>query len=95
MYFHAHSAGGTNPSLVEAMHLGVPLLCYDNGFNNNTTFNEAFYFKSVEDIKRIIENTTEEEMAREAKRMKELAVEHYRWETIAKQYYDFFRGSKK
>ena len=57
--------------------------------------NEAFYFKSVEDIKRIIENTTEEEMAREAKRMKELAVEHYRWETIAKQYYDFFRGSKK
>ena len=91
MYIHGHSAGGTNPSLVEAMHLGVPLLCYDNGFNNNTTFNEALYFKSVDDIKRIVNNTPEDEMQKVAKRMKELAVEHYRWETIANQYYDFFR----
>lgn len=92
LYFHGHSAGGTNPSLVEAMHLGVPLLCFDNGFNNNTTFHKAFYFKSVEDIKNILKNTSEIEFAKEAATMKDLAIKHYKWETIAKQYYDYFRG---
>lgn len=29
MYIHGHSAGGTNPSLVEMMHIGRPILCYD------------------------------------------------------------------
>lgn len=95
LYIHAHSAGGTNPSLVEAMHLGVPLLCYDNGFNNNTTFDKAMYFKTAEDIKRVVENTPEEKLAKEAEMMHRLAIEHYRWETIAKQYYDFFRGINK
>lgn len=28
-YIHGHSAGGTNPSLVEAMFFGCPILCYD------------------------------------------------------------------
>ena len=92
MYFHAHSAGGTNPSLVEAMHLGVPLLCYDNGFNNNTTFNQAFYFKNVEDIKNIVNNTPEDVLKKEGETMKALALENYRWETIAEKYYNFFRG---
>ncbi len=91
IYIHGHSAGGTNPSLVEAMHLGVPLLCYDNGFNNNTTFNKAYYFKNAEDIKKIIENISEEDLEKEGKEMRKLALEHYRWETIAQQYYDFFR----
>lgn len=91
IYLHAHSAGGTNPSLVEAMHLGVPLLCYDNGFNNNTTFNKAFYFKSAEDIRNIVQNTSEGDLVKEGETMRKLALENYKWETIAKKYYDFFR----
>lgn len=91
LYVHGHSAGGTNPSLVEAMHLGVPLACFDNKFNNYTTHDKAMYFKSVEDLKNIIENTSEEQMNTIAKNMKDLAIKHYRWETIAEQYYDFFR----
>lgn len=95
IYVHGHSAGGTNPSLVEAMHLGVPLLCYNNGFNNNTTFNEALYFKSAEDIKYILETKTDDDLGQEGRRMKELALKNYRWETIAEKYYEFFRTDKK
>lgn len=91
LYVHGHSAGGTNPSLVEAMHLGVPLACYDNGFNNNTTYNKALYFKSAKQLLDIVANTTEEEMQKVAITMKQLAVDHYCWETIAKQYYANFR----
>lgn len=91
LYVHGHSAGGTNPSLVEAMFLGVPLACFDNGFNNNTTYNKAIYFKSVEDLKERINTTTNEQLEENAQVMKSLAMEHYQWKTIAEQYYNFFR----
>lgn len=94
LYVHGHSAGGTNPSLVEAMHLGVPLACYDNGFNNNTTYNEAFYFKTAGQLADIVANTSDEKMLQVAMSMKRLAVDYYRWETIAEQYYQNFRYDK-
>lgn len=93
LYVHGHSAGGTNPSLVEAMHLGVPLACYDNGYNNYTTHHKALYFKSAGQLKTIVEHTSYEKMMAVASAMKKTALEYYRWETIARQYYDFFRNS--
>ena len=32
-YIHGHSAGGTNPSLVEAMFCDAPILAFDVGYN--------------------------------------------------------------
>ena len=49
VYLHGHSAGGTNPSLVEAMHLGLPIVAFDCEFNRETTENAARYFQDVED----------------------------------------------
>ena len=46
LYIHGHSAGGTNPSLVEAMCLGLPILCYDVNYNVETT-KSALYFKHL------------------------------------------------
>lgn len=94
LYVHGHSAGGTNPSLVEAMHIEVPLACYNNAFNNNTTFNKALYFKDVEDLKTIVAKTTTQEMQKVAHEMKLLAMEHYTWKAIAGQYYEFMRNHK-
>lgn len=94
LYVHGHSAGGTNPSLVEAMHLGVPLACFDNGFNNNTTLHKALYFKNSDDLMNIANNMTSDVYDRVAEDMLGLAVKHYKWETIVEQYYDFFRTKK-
>ena len=33
LYLHGHSAGGTNPSLVEMMPFGVPILAWDCAYN--------------------------------------------------------------
>ena len=33
LYVHGHSAGGTNPSLVEAMNFGLPILAFDCVYN--------------------------------------------------------------
>lgn len=92
LYVHGHSAGGTNPSLVEAMHLGVPLACYDNGYNNNTTHNKALFFKNIEELRRIVNETSAKDMEIVGREMKKLAMRYYCWEIIAKQYYDLFRS---
>ena len=51
VYIHGHSAGGTNPSLVEAMNLSLPIIAYDCNFNRYTTENNCIYFSSSKDLK--------------------------------------------
>ena len=41
VYLHGHSAGGTNPSLVEAMYLGLAIFAYDVSYNIETTEHQA------------------------------------------------------
>ena len=80
-YIHGHSAGGTNPSLVEAMFFGRPILAYDVLYNNATTFHKAHYYKDSQELKALLgkELPTGDEM-------KTLAWEHYTWNKIAKEY---------
>jgi hypothetical protein len=49
-YVHVHSAGGTNPALVEMMHSGILILANGCLFNRYTTENEAMYFGSEREI---------------------------------------------
>ena len=81
LYIHGHSAGGTNPSLVEAMFFGCPILAFDVIYNRATTFNKAYYFKnSMELIKLIAHSRLDGHL------MRFLAEQHYTWKLIAKQY---------
>jgi len=89
LYLHAHSAGGTNPSLVEAMHLNVPVFCYGNVFNKYVTANMTHYFLNVIELKNMVDTVTEEELQLIATNMKIIAQEKYTWKIIAKKYYDF------
>lgn len=86
LYIHGHSAGGTNPSLVEAMYLGLPIITFDVSYNRATTENKAFYFKTPADINAIIENTRFSGFREQAATMKEIAVRRYTWAAIAEKY---------
>lgn len=88
LYLHAHSAGGTNPSLVEAMHLNVPIFCYGNIFNKYVTDYKTHYFLSDVELKQLVKNVNEEELSTIGANMKLIAQEKYTWEIIAKKYYD-------
>ena len=50
IYIHGHSAGGTNPSLVEAMYLGLPIVAYGVSYNRTTTEGKAIYFKTEKEL---------------------------------------------
>ena len=80
-YIHGHSAGGTNPSLVEAMFFGQPILAYDIIYNRETTKNKAHYYKNAEELTALIANGVDNGME-----LKEIACEEYTWDKIAKQY---------
>lgn len=45
-YFHGHSVGGTNPSLLEAMASNCFMLAHDNIFNKAVLGDNAFYYNS-------------------------------------------------
>lgn len=85
LYLHGHSAGGTNPSLVEAMFFAKPIIAFDCIYNRESTENKAHYFKYVDELKTIV-TTPPSEFQENAKNMAEIANRRYKWETIAKQY---------
>lgn len=57
-YFHGHSVGGTNPSLLEAMACGCRIIAHDNEFNNTVLNGEALYFKTPGELKQVMEKAT-------------------------------------
>src|SRR5438128_707779 len=46
LYFHGHSVGGTNPSLLEAMAARALIVANDNVFNRAVLRHDALYFAS-------------------------------------------------
>lgn len=49
LYLHGHTVGGTNPSLIEALGAGQPVLAHDNKFNRWVAGEGAAYFKHQDD----------------------------------------------
>jgi len=91
-YIHGHSAGGTNPSLVEAMHFGRPVIAYDCEFNRCTTENKALFFKTSDDIISLLASIKEGTPNSVGDAMLEIAQRRYTWDVVAKQYFDLLNG---
>jgi glycosyltransferase involved in cell wall biosynthesis len=87
IYIHGHSAGGTNPSLVEAMYLGLPIISFNVSYNKTTTENKALYFSNTAQLIQQLQTITEAEMNTISKEMKSIALRRYTWEKIANQYH--------
>lgn len=85
-YMHGHSAGGTNPSLVEAMYLGAPIISFDVNYNRETTENEAVFFSSVNELESIIQHIDRYNLLAVGSKMKMIAEKRYTWDIIAKKY---------
>ena len=80
-YIHGHSAGGTNPSLVEAMFFGRPILSFNVIYNRETTKNKAHYYSNADDLQQLIKLGVDN-----GKELKQIACEQYTWSKIAKEY---------
>jgi glycosyltransferase involved in cell wall biosynthesis len=88
IYIHGHSVGGTNPSLVEAMNLGLAVVAFNVPFNIVTTENEALFFTSANDLKLLLINIYENKIDLNIIRnkMSEIASRRYIWNIVTKKY---------
>lgn len=73
VYLHGHSAGGTNPSLVEAMFFEKPILAFDCVYNRESTENKAHYFVDADSLQRLRKEIGIEELRDNAASMFEIA----------------------
>jgi glycosyltransferase involved in cell wall biosynthesis len=90
LYIHGHSVGGTNPSLVEAMFLGLPVFAFDCIYNRYTTENQCVYWANGDELYTCITQKNNEQLERMGKKMKMIADGKYRWANIASKYEALF-----
>lgn len=92
-YFHGHSVGGTNPSLLEAMACKAFIFAHDNVFNRRVLFDSAFYFKDAQQVERLLRGLGELRMKHSdsfvAENLSRISKQ-YHWETIVDQHEALF-----
>lgn len=89
-YVHGHQVGGTNPSLVEALGAGNPVLAHANPFNQWVAADAAVYFADVDGCEQqLVRLLTDEALLSQ---LQASAVRHHQerftWEHILSQYED-------
>lgn len=86
LYVHGHSAGGTNPVLVESMWAKLPILAFDVSFNKYTTQNQAYYYSTSEELIKLSTMITEEICTKVSENLFAVAKNLYTWDSILSSY---------
>lgn len=88
IYVHGHRAGGTNPSLVEAMFSGRPIVAFDVVYNRETTQGKAYYYSDTATLRALVarDDLDGSETTATARR-------EYIWKDIARQYEEMMTES--
>ncbi|SMG11343.1 Glycosyltransferase involved in cell wall bisynthesis [Marivirga sericea] len=86
LYVHGHSAGGTNPSLVEAMYLGLPIIAFGVSYNRVTTEEKALYFNSLGELVDQLQGIDDGYLKPLGAKMLEVGKRRYNWKLISQKY---------
>lgn len=89
-YFHGHTVGGTNPSLVEALAAGNPVIAHDNPYNRWVAGDAAVYFTDAASFAAQVDLLSTDAARCEAMRAAALRryEEEFTWDRVAGQYED-------
>jgi glycosyltransferase involved in cell wall biosynthesis len=96
-YFHGHSVGGTNPSLLEAMASNAFILAHDNAFNRDVLGTDAFFFADSNDVGTLLTDASLLLQKREAFTSANTykITEQFNWQKIAREYESLFSSLLK
>ena len=86
IYFHGHSVGGTNPSLLEAMASYAFICAHDNIFNKSILEKNSFYFLNETDVIRILQTKNKKDYQVLINENYKKVTQNFNWETINQQY---------
>lgn len=91
LYFHGHSAGGTNPSLLEAMAASARIAAHDNVFNRSVCSDGAVYFADASQLSKLIQAEASDECwTQKIEKGRKKILEQYHPDILADQYSKFF-----
>jgi glycosyltransferase involved in cell wall biosynthesis len=90
LYFHGHSCGGTNPSLLEAMASNSYIVSHDNIFNRSVLGENAFYFNTSNDVARIINDYSPDHRTLFCLNNKNKVIAEFNWDLVADSYLKAF-----
>ena len=87
-YVHGHQVGGTNPSLVEALGAGNPVIAHDNLYNRWVAGDGAVYFRDSDQFKDVIADMLNAKRDLQAMKAASQAqyVSRFRWEQVLLEY---------
>lgn len=92
LYFHGHSVGGTNPSLLEAMASKACICAHDNPFNRAILENEAFYFQTSQEITKILDSEISSDCLGRKERNHLKVQEEFTWDKINSSYESYLES---
>ena len=89
IYFHGHSVGGTNPSLLEAMASNTLICANDNLYNRSVLDNRGIYFKDDTDIRDYLNtNPKKSDHQKYLEKNRNLISDHFDLEKVIDEYYE-------
>ncbi len=88
LYFHGHSVGGTNPSLLEAMASDSLICAHENQFNRYILEDDAYYFSNPEEVAACVKEVSyfDEVNQKKIENNKQKIVNKYSWQAVIDAY---------
>lgn len=93
IYFHGHSVGGTNPSLLEAMASQAYIVAHNNIFNKAILKNNADYFSTAEDVADLVSQKQKSDNLRFVSENFSAIATDFSWKKINDAYLQLFTTS--
>lgn len=93
--FHGHSVGGTNPSLLEAIAAGRPIIAHDNPFNREVGGPLLRFFAKPQDIPAVLAGLERDAAEGDLDQLAPAGAwldERYNWDKVASAYAELFRA---
>jgi len=90
IYFHGHSVGGTNPSLLEAMASQALIAAHNNDFNRGVLKENAFYFSNPSEVKKLLTEIKKSDNLQQIQNNYDAIVKEFNWEKINGKYLQLF-----
>lgn len=90
LYFHGHSVGGTNPSLLEAMASFALIVAHDNVFNRSILEDDALYFSSAAHVSSYVDGIKKQDHMSFVESNLEKIRTLYTWDHINRSYENYF-----
>ena len=89
-YFHGHSVGGTNPSLLEAMASSALICAHENEFNRAILGDDAFYFSTIYDVAMLLKKSFSASSHLYIQNNRDKILKSFQWSQIIELYEDMF-----